>query len=223
MSKLAPIGILGGTFDPIHHGHLRLAIEAMEQCALQQVRLIPSGTPPHRTAPQAAPDKRLEMVRLALHGHAGLVLDEREVHRTDPCYTVDTLASLRAALGAAQPLCLILGSDAFLALHTWRDWTRLFELAHLVVMQRPGKPLGNAMLNADAALQAAYQARLAPVPALLHDAPHGNIVALDMPLLAISATDIRQRCASRRDIHYLVPDAVAHHISFHNLYTSCSL
>ena len=217
----APIGILGGTFDPIHHGHLRLALEAMEQCDLQQVRLIPSGTPPHRAAPKTPAAQRLAMVQMAVQAHPKLVLDACEVHRTDPCYTVDTLAALREQFGAAQPLCLLLGSDAFLHLHTWYAWQRLFELAHIVVMQRPGKPLGNAMLHADAALQAAYQARLAPSPQLLHEAAQGVIVALDMPLLEISATDIRHRCRTQRDLRYLVPDAVAQHIHLHNLYTTC--
>ena len=126
-----PIGILGGTFDPIHHGHLRLAQEALEQCDLAQVRFIPGGTPPHRGAPYATALHRLNMVRLALQGNAAFVLDEREIYRTDPCYTVDTLRSLRDDLGQ-QSVCLLLGGDAFLTLHTWRDWHSLFDLAHLV-------------------------------------------------------------------------------------------
>ena len=100
-----------------------------------------------RTAPRRSllPTARLEMVRLALHSHHEFIVDVREVYRTDPCYTVDTLTSLRDELGTEQPLCLLLGSDAFLQLHTWHQWQRLFELAHIVVMQRPGRPLGNAM------------------------------------------------------------------------------
>ncbi len=139
-----PIGILGGTFDPIHNGHLRLAQEALEQCRLASVRFIPSGTPPHRSPPHANAQHRMAMVRLALQGNPAFVLDEREVHRTDPCYRVDTLTALRAELGAQQPLCLLMGGDAFLQLHTWHEW-KLFELAHIVVMQRAGMPLGNAM------------------------------------------------------------------------------
>lgn len=214
-----PIGILGGTFDPIHHGHLRIAQEALEQCALAQVRFIPSGTPPHRAAPLAAAPMRLEMVRLALHGHPDFVVDEREAFRSDPCYTVDTLADLRAELGAHQPLCLILGGDAFLQLHTWHEWRRLFELAHLVVLQRAGGlPLGNAMNDADSALQAEYRRRLAPGARALHEAPAGSIFVADMPALEISATDIRRRCAGGRDVRYLLPDAVAQYIQTHELY-----
>lgn len=218
----APIGILGGTFDPIHHGHLRIAQEALEQCDLSQVRFLPCGTPPHRAAPLASAKARWEMVRLALNGHPDLLVDVREVFRTDPCYTVDTLTALRAELGTQQPLCLILGGDAFLQLHSWHEWKRLFALAHIVVLQRAGgQPLGNAMLEADAALQAEYQARLAPGAGALHESPAGTIFVADMPALEISSTDIRRRCADGRSARYLVPDAVANYINTNSLYRTC--
>jgi len=221
VSSAAPIGIFGGTFDPIHHGHLRLAQEALEQCRLGAVRFIPSGTPPHRTAPAASAEQRLHMVRLALQGQPGFVLDEREVHRSDKCYTVDTLSVLRAELGPQQSLCLLLGSDAFLQLLTWYQWERLFELAHIVVMQRPGRPVGNAMAQADASLGKHYQSRLAPTPQLLHESASGLIVVLDMPQLDISATDIRSRATQNKSLRYLLPDPVAHYIQINHLYTSC--
>jgi len=215
----APIGILGGTFDPIHHGHLRIAQEALEQCGLAQVLFIPNGTPPHRTAPVAPAQARWEMVRMAIAGQTDFQVDVREVFRSDPCYTVDTLTSLRAELGAQQPLCLILGGDAFLQLHTWHEWQRLFELAHIVVLQRAGgQPLGNAMSQATPALQAEYRARLAPGARALHESPSGSIFVADMPALDISSTDIRRRCAEKKNIRYLVPDAVAHYINTHLLY-----
>jgi len=216
----APIGILGGTFDPIHNGHLRLAQEALEQCGMSAVRFIPSGTPPHRDAPHASAQHRLAMARLALQGNSAFALDEREIHRTDPCYTVDTLASLRAELGTQQPLCLLLGGDAFLQLHTWHEWNKLFALAHLVVMQRAGgPPLGNAMGKADTALQTEYQARLAPSARALQEAPAGAILVIDMPALEISATSIRERRMVGKNIRYLLPDTVAHYILTHKLYT----
>ena len=217
--NIAPIGILGGTFDPIHNGHLRLAQEALEQCNLAVVHFIPAGTPPHRNAPYASAQQRLDMVRLALQGNPAFVLDGREIHRTDPCYTVDTLKALRAELGAQQPLCLLMGGDAFLQLHTWHEWRRLFELAHVVAMQRAGeRPLGNAMNEAAAALLNEYHARLAPAPRVLHESPAGAILAADMPALEISATGIRARNARGRNIHYLLPDAVADYIQTHELY-----
>ena len=162
------------------------------------------------------------MVRLALNGHPDFLVDVREVFRTDPCYTVDTLAGLRAELGAQQPLCLILGGDAFLQLHTWHEWKRLFELAHIVVLQRAGgQPLGNAMTQADAALQAEYRARLAPGAGALHEAPSGAIFVADMPALEISSTDIRRRCAEGKSIRFLVPDVVTNYINTHELYRQC--
>lgn len=218
--SIAPIGILGGTFDPIHHGHLRLAQEALEQCGLVSVHFIPSGTPPHRDTPHASAQQRMDMARLALQDNPAFILDEREILRTDPCYTVDTLTSLRAELGEQRPLHLLMGGDAFLMLHTWHEWQRLFELAHIVIMQRAGgRPLGNAINEADATLRNEYHARLAPAPRALCDAPAGAILVVDMPALEISATDIRRRYSDNKDARYLLPDAVANYIQSRHLYT----
>lgn len=218
MKRASPIAILGGTFDPIHFGHLRLATEAREQCGLEDVHFIPSGTPPHRASPHASPAQRLQMVQAAVHGNPHFVADAREIFRTDACYTVDTLRALRKEVDAHRPLCLLLGSDAFLLLHTWHDWRCLFGLAHLVVIQRPGQPLGNAMAFAEEGLKAEYAARLAPSPRVLHETPHGQIVVLDMPGLDISATDIRRRIATNRSVRYLLPDSVDHFIQTQDLY-----
>jgi nicotinate-nucleotide adenylyltransferase len=218
--NITPIGILGGTFDPIHNGHLRLAVEALEQCHLSEVHFIPSGTPPHRNAPHASASDRLHMVQLAVHNNPAFLADQRETYRTDACYTVDTLGALRTELGSQQPLCLLLGSDAFAQLHTWHQWQQLFDLAHIVVMQRPGQPLGNLMAKADPVLLREYSSRLAPSPKLLHESPSGHIVVLNIPALEISSTDIRERCVAGKNIHALVPDSVAHFIQNHP-YTSC--
>jgi nicotinate-nucleotide adenylyltransferase len=219
MTSISPLGLLGGTFDPIHHGHLRLAQEAMEQCGLAAVRFIPTGVPPHRAAPRTSAAQRLEMTRLALQNNPAFILDEREIHCAEPCYTVDTLTALRAEVGAEQPLCLLMGADAFLHLHTWRDWKKLFTLAHIVAVQRAGThPLGNRMEHAGVALNEEYRARLAPSPQALHEAPAGSILVLDMPALEISATDIRRRAAGGKSIRYLLPDAVADFIYSNHLY-----
>jgi nicotinate-nucleotide adenylyltransferase len=215
-----PIGILGGTFDPIHNGHLRMAVEALEQCHLGEIHFIPSGTPPHRSTTHASASDRLHMVQLAVHSNPAFLADQRETHLTTPCYTVDTLLALRDELGSQQSICLLMGSDAFAQLHTWHRWTELFDLANIVVMQRPGQPLGNQMIKTDAALLREYVARLAPSPKVLHESPSGHIVVLDIPALEISSTDIRQRCIAGKDIHHLVPDSVAHYIH-NNPYTTC--
>src|SRR5258707_14797642 len=115
----APIGILGGTFDPVHFGHLRLAEEAILHCGFDEVRMLPAGTPPLRAAPMVSAEHRLRMLQLAVDGNARLKIDEREIHRTDVCYTVDTLKELRAELGAARPACLILGFDQLVKLPRW--------------------------------------------------------------------------------------------------------
>jgi nicotinate-nucleotide adenylyltransferase len=216
----APIGILGGTFDPIHNGHLRLAVEALEQCHLREVHFVPCGTPPHRPAPHASAADRLHMVQFAVHSNPAFLADQRETYRTDACYTVDTLTELRTEFGSQQSLCLLLGSDAFAQLNTWHKWTDLFGLAHIVVMQRPGQPLGNTLAKADPNLLQEYTTRLAPSPKVLHESPAGHIVVLSIPALEISSTDIRQRCVAGKNIHSLVPDAVAHFIH-HNPYTTC--
>lgn len=215
-----PIGILGGTFDPVHYGHLRLAEEMLELANLRQIRFIPTGTPPHRALPQVPAQHRSAMVRLAIADQPAFVLDAREVERTTPCYTVDTLSELRAEFGAAQPLCLLMGADAFLQLHTWREWERLFELAHIVVGYRPGFTLEDRIHAAMPALRSHYQQRLCAAAALSRQ-PSGGIAVLAIPELEISATLIRSRVAENRTIRYLLPNPVADYIHQHHLYTSC--
>jgi nicotinate-nucleotide adenylyltransferase len=214
------IGIFGGTFDPIHYGHLRLAEEMLEQAGLQQIRIIPTGTPPHRDAPQVSAQHRSAMVRLAIADQPAFVLDDREVRRTKLCYTVDTLRELRAELGATQPLCLLMGGDAFLQLHTWHEWEQLFELAHLVVGYRPGFAIDERIHTALPELRRHYLQRLCTVEALSQQ-PAGGIVELAIPKLEISATLIRSRVAENRSIRYLLPNAVADYIHQHHLYAPC--
>jgi nicotinate-nucleotide adenylyltransferase len=219
VSKKA-IGILGGTFDPIHFGHLRLAEEMLELANLREIRFIPTGTPPHRDMPQVSAQHRSAMVQLAIADQLAFVLDPREVDRTTPCYTVDTLRELRTELGAAQPLCLLMGGDAFLQLNTWREWEQLFELAHIVVGYRPGYTLEERIHTATPALRQHYQQRLCAAE-VLSQQPCGGIVELAIPKLEISATLIRSRVAEKRSIRYLLPNAVADYIHQHHLYNPC--
>jgi nicotinate-nucleotide adenylyltransferase len=218
VSKKA-IGILG-TFDPIHFGHLRLAEEMLELANLREIRFIPTGTPPHRDMPQVSAQHRSAMVQLAIADQLAFVLDPREVDRTTPCYTVDTLRELRTELGAAQPLCLLMGGDAFLQLNTWREWEQLFELAHIVVGYRPGYTLEERIHTATPALRQHYQQRLCAAE-VLSQQPCGGIVELAIPKLEISATLIRSRVAEKRSIRYLLPNAVADYIHQHHLYNPC--
>jgi nicotinate-nucleotide adenylyltransferase len=215
-----PIGIFGGTFDPVHYGHLRLAEEMLEQAGLGEIRFIPTGTPPHRDTPRVSARQRSEMVGLAIADQPAFVLDEREVARNTPCYTVDTLSELRAELGESQPLCLLMGGDAFLELHTWHEWERLFELAHIVVGYRPGYALDERIEVAPELLRKHYRERLCAVSDMART-PCGGVAELAIPKLEISATDIRRRVAEGRTIRYLLPNAVADYIHQHQLYTSC--
>lgn len=192
----------------------------LELANLQHIRFIPTGTPPHRDMPQVSAQHRSAMVRLAIVDQSAFVLDTREVDRTTPCYTVDTLRELRAELGEAQPLCLLMGGDAFLQLHTWREWEQLFELAHIVVGYRPGFTLVDRIHTATPALRQHYQQRLCAAD-VLSQQPSGGIVELAIPKLEISATLIRSRVAEKRSIRYLLPNAVVDYIHQHHLYTPC--
>ena len=215
-----PIGILGGTFDPIHYGHLRLAEEMLELGGLQHIRFIPAGNPPHRESPQVAATHRSAMVKLAIADNPGFILDEREVRRTAKSFTVHTVRELRAELGETQPLCLLMGGDAFLQLHTWHEWEQLLDLAHIVVGYRPGYTLDERLHSAPPVLRKHYQQRLCNVDSL-SQRPAGGIAELAIPKLEISATLIRNRVAENRTIRYLLPATVANYIHQHHLYIPC--
>ncbi|MFA6061401.1 MAG: nicotinate-nucleotide adenylyltransferase [Gallionella sp.] len=217
---MKPIGILGGTFDPIHYGHLRLAEEMRELAGLQQVRFIPTGNPPHRDTPQVAALDRSAMVQLAISGHPDFVLDEREAKKSTKCFTINTLRELRGEFGTSQPLCLLMGGDAFLQLHTWHEWEQLLDLAHIVVGYRPGFTLEERIHSAPPRLRKHYQERLCSVDYLSQQAA-GGIAELAIPKLEISATLIRSRVAENRTIRYLLPATVADYIYQHHLYTPC--
>jgi nicotinate-nucleotide adenylyltransferase len=203
-ATLTPIGIFGGTFDPVHLGHLRLAEELADALSLREVRFIPSGRPPHRAAPVASADARCEMVRRAIAGNPRFVLDEREARAGGSRYTVDTLSELRSEFGTEQPLVLLLGADAFLSLPSWYQWQRLFELATIVVAARPGSEL-------DHALPDALQRELA-------QHPQHTVRFIASTALAISASAIRRALAQRQSVRYLLPDGVLDYLQQQQLY-----
>lgn len=200
-----PVGIFGGTFDPVHFGHLRAALELMEGLGLEQVRLVPASVPPHRDEPGAGPDQRLAMVRAAAASQAGFVVDERELRRSGPSYMVDTLQSLREEFGQ-RPLCLLLGLDAYLGLPKWHRWERIIELAHIVVAHRPGWRLDGVREGREAALHLLDE-RCGEAGSLA-EAPAGRVVLHPVTQLDISATDIRRRVREGRSARFLLPDAV---------------
>ncbi len=215
---MKPLGILGGTFDPVHVAHLRLAHEAWEGLGLAQVRLVPNATPPHRAEPGTAAEHRLAMLRLAVAGHPGLAVDDRELRRSAPSYSIDTLESLRAEIGPDRPLCLILGADAFVLLETWHRWQALFGQAHLVVAHRPGHPPESWAAHMGKALARELSDRATTDPADLNRAPAGRICNFPVTQLDVSATQLRALLAAGRPPRYLIPDSVLDYIESHHLY-----
>ncbi|HXR18599.1 MAG TPA: nicotinate-nucleotide adenylyltransferase [Steroidobacteraceae bacterium] len=197
-----PIGLFGGTFDPIHYGHLRTAFELWQLLKLAQVRFLPTGNPAHREAPLASSELRLEMVRAAVAGQPGFAVDDREIRRSGVSYSVDTLTELRGEY-PQRSLCLLLGMDAFLGMPTWHRWREIFALAHVVVAHRPGwkapitGPLGEEMVD-----------RGTGSVRELHGSIAGHIHVHAVTQLEIASTDLRALIVSGRDLRYLVPDAV---------------
>lgn len=208
----APIGIFGGTFDPVHFGHLRPVLEVLEELDLAEVRLIPCHIPPHRDLPQIGGNYRKELLQLAVAGVPRLVVDDRELARPGPSYTVDTLASLRREFPAVS-LCLILGMDSFLGLPGWHRWRELAELAHLVVLDRPGSaPSVEGELAdwlADRRIESSQ--RLGTTRA-------GAVYFHPVTQLDISASRIRRLIADGRPPRFLMPDAVWRRIAEQGLY-----
>jgi len=197
------LGLLGGTFDPVHCGHLRTALDVVEALDLAELRLVPLRHAVHRAQPQAPAALRLAMLRAAVADEPRLVVDERELCRDTPSYTVHTLESLRTERGPGEPLCLLVGSDAYAEFLTWHRPDDIVALAHLVVMQRPG-----AGTPDDPALAAFTAPRVTEDRRALGTAPAGRILFLPVTQLGIAATDLRARLRAGRSVRWLVPDAV---------------
>ncbi len=206
------IGVLGGTFDPVHIGHLRGALEVAEMMELDELRLTPNARPPHRDTPQVSALDRLAMVECAVAGVATLVVDPRELQRNKPSYTIDTLELMRAELAADDQLFLLLGWDAFCGLPMWHRWEELLQHCHILVLQRP-----DADSEPPDALRNLLAARSVSDPLALKG-PGGQIAFVWQTPLAVSATQIRQLLASGKSVRYLVPDAVLAYIDAHGLY-----
>jgi nicotinate-nucleotide adenylyltransferase len=207
------IGILGGTFDPVHYGHLRPAREVFAALGLEVLHVIPACCPPHRPPPIASAADRFAMVALALADEPGFLADDREIRRGGLSYTVPTLESLRAEYGPQRPLVLLLGSDAFRGIETWHAWRRLPELAHLVIVNRPGSPLPEPE-----ALAPWARARLVRSAEALRAAPAGCLYFQPVTPVDISATLIRARLARGEPVEEWLPPAVLAYIRRHGLY-----
>lgn len=217
MKTVAATGLFGGTFDPIHFAHLRLAEEIAESFGLEQVRLIPAAVPPHRNRPAASPEHRLAMTRLAIEGNPRFAVDARELNRTGPSYTIDTLTETRSEAGK-QPLCLLMGADAFAALTTWHRWEELFDLAHFIIARRPGFPLEQLASSLPDPLRVQYESRFEDDPKRIKLAPAGGLFTHELTALDVSATAVRKLIHRNASLRYLLPDAVIAYIHTHGLY-----
>ena len=199
---MAAVGIFGGTFDPIHYGHLRTAFELLQALSLEQMRFVPCGDPPHRGRPLADGRLRLAMVRAAVADEPAFTVDDRELQRGGPSYTVDTLAALREEL-PGTPLCLVIGMDAFLGLPRWHRWRELLELAHVIVAHRPGwRAPDMGVLGELLAERATARVRD------LHATLAGAIYVHAVTQLEISSTELRALIRAGRDPRFLMPDPV---------------
>lgn len=218
---MKPIVLFGGTFDPVHHGHLGLARAALAQLDAKKMLLLPAGNPYQKGRLAFAPGAdRVNMLQLAFTGHPQVSIDLRELDRTGATYTFDTLTELRREHGEAASLVWLIGSDAFGRLDSWYRWRELFGLAHFAVIDRP-KPASaiTKTTNGPAELQDESRTRLAS-PFDTHEAPCGRVVFLSTTPSPISSTDIRQKVAHHHSVRGLTPDAVCDYIEQHRLYLS---
>ena len=213
------IAILGGTFDPIHFGHLRPALEIVEKLSLKELRFIPSAKPPHRWQPKASAEHRMKMVKLAIKAYPKFIFDDREYIRLKndqvASFTIDTVRSIREEIGASEPFAMIVGMDAFQSFTSWRDWEKILEATHLIVASRPGYD------DAEKA-QDWVQQRLADTVDELHQNAFGKVYFCAVTQLDISATYIRNQIDKGDSCSYLTPKKVIKYMRKHSLYESWS-
>ncbi len=207
------IGIFGGTFDPVHFGHLRCALEMRALLGLDQVLMVPASVPPHRESPSVGAEERLQMVELAIMGESSLQVDDRELRRGGPSYMVDTLRSLQHEYGDEANLVLLLGSDAFAGLTKWHLWEQIPQLAHVGVMARPGwqQGEGDDWVDGD-------RATWSQDPLALREQESGVVIRSEVSQLEISATQIRELCLRGGSARFLLPDLVWDYIETNRLY-----
>lgn len=208
------IGILGGTFNPIHFGHLRMAQELAESLQLNEVRFIPSANPPHKSAPLVTAEHRAAMVRLGIANNPTFTFDGRELHRTGASYTIDTLQSLREELGTQTSIILFMGSDAFTEFNTWHRWQEIIHLCHIALVQRPRKNEHKLPKTLETFLHNHYSEHGND----LNNSPAGFVTMQKITALDISSTLIRHTLQHKNSARYLMPDSVLDYIHTHQLY-----
>jgi len=198
------IGIFGGTFNPVHWGHIRTAIEIKNTLSLEKMLLIPCRIPPHRDEPSVSAQLRLAMLEAAITNYSELEVDERELNRPGPSYTVDTLASIRQE-HTSVPLGLCMGVDAFIKLDSWHEWIRLFEFAHIIIVHRPGWHLEQLGDKISSTLRKVIEHRITTSNELLHKSANGLVLPLKVTNIDISSSDIRRRISLGKSVEEMLP------------------
>lgn len=216
--SLPAIGIYGGTFDPIHYGHLRMAEELADIIGLQRVIFVPSGSPRLRAAPAAARMARSEMVRLAIQGNDRFTVDEREINRPGISTTIESLREFRAELGSRVALCFIIGADAFLKIDQWHEWRALFHVCHFVIVSRPGYAPVDSQFISSGDIESEWTQRRIFNADDLKLQPAGYIFTPRTSRLEISASQIRDLAGNGKSLRYLLPEVVADYIRLNSLY-----
>lgn len=211
------IGIFGGTYNPVHWGHLRTAIEVKNTLSLEKMLLIPCRIPPHRDEPNVSAELRLAMLKAAIANNYGLEVDERELNRPGPSYTVDTLVSIRQEQSNV-PLALCMGVDAFINLDSWHEWFQLFDLAHIIIVYRPGWHLEDLNDNISDTLSLAIGHRITTNSDQLHKSANGLVLPLKVTNIDISSSDIRRRISQGLSVEKMLPSEVLEIIKQENLY-----
>jgi nicotinate-nucleotide adenylyltransferase len=212
-AALGPIAVFGGTFDPVHHGHLRSGVELAERLQFAEVRMMPCASPPHRESPERSAKHRAAMLELAVAPDPLLHCDRRELLRSGRSYTVDSLIELRQELGNKRSICLVMGCDAVLGIDTWHRWEKLLDLAHVVVIARPGWQIPESgpiaqWMRKHSAMGAAQLATFSA----------GTVHVEELRPFSVSASEIRQLLAAGKSARYLLPESVLEYISNHKLY-----
>ena len=212
MTQRRRIGVFGGTFDPVHYGHLCMARELKRHFQLDEMRLVPCHIPPHRDTPIATPEQRLAMLRLAVAESEELTIDTLELENSEPSYSLHTLQMLRSQLGGDVSLALAIGMDSLASLNSWFEWRRLLEFGHLIVAARPGWQCPSAGELGE------YIAQHLGTVDDVQQSSHGKIVVVELSLLPVSATQIRAAIGQGEEIKELVPEPVRRYIREHSLY-----
>jgi nicotinate-nucleotide adenylyltransferase len=208
-----PVAVFGGTFNPVHYGHLRSALELVEHLQLAELRLMPCAIPPHRGEPECAAKDRAAMVQLAVAGEPALACDARELSRPGKSYTIDSLEEMRGELGADRSLCLVMGCDALLKLDSWHRWRELLDVAHIVVIARPGWTFPSSGDVADWLQRHRLDDKKA-----ISQIPCGGVLVEQLRPLSISSTEIRELLSADKSVRYLLPEPVLEYIRDHSLY-----